>query len=193
MRILLINGPPRSGKDSCAWMLAKVLEQRGVSATISKFAWVLKNMVHRALSLAPDGLPDDLEDVKDLPHPKLNGRTPRESYIAMSEQFIKPLLGDRWFGERLAESIEVEDEGSSDVVLVPDSGFATEAEVLMERWPGDVRLLRLHRPGRTFAGDSRSHLDLDVPSMDLHNAGTIDDFAAKLGAVADWLSEGMPE
>jgi hypothetical protein len=48
---------------------------------------------------------------------------------------------------------------TADVVIVTDSGFAGEANVLVEDFgPAAVTLVHMFREGTSFHGDSRSHI-----------------------------------
>jgi len=75
---------------------------------------------------------------------------------------------------------------------VPDSGFREEAEAIVrEAGAGDVLLVRLHRPGHGFSGDSRGYIDLDdlgVESCDVwETEGGLDHAAGwVVHAVESW-------
>lgn len=158
MKIVLVCGPPRSGKDelgrSLKNLVARVSSKTGVVTV--KFAYVLKQAVHRAFDL--QGIDAEaFDDRKDVPSEAFHGATPRAAYIQFSEHFAKPLFGSRYFGERLASILEPYD-GHVALVVVTDSGFAEEAQALVDRFGvKDVCLVRLSRPGASFEGDSRSY------------------------------------
>ena len=97
-KIILLNGPPRCGKDYAGNLLT------GPGARVAKFAHVLKERTHAAYSILHRGQPaphDWFETTKDEPCGEFLGRTPREAYIAFSEQFMKPLHGVDIFGRLL--------------------------------------------------------------------------------------------
>lgn len=158
MKIVLLNGPPRSGKDALGRRISDVsVREMGTSRVIlAKFANVLKLAVHRAFDLQGVG-PEEFDSCKDQPSAAFHGATPRAAYIQFSEQFAKPLFGKRYFGERLGAMLAPHD--SSDIVaVVTDSGFVEEAQALVDRFGAEnVTLVRLSRPGATFEGDSRSY------------------------------------
>lgn len=121
MKIVFLNGPARSGKDTLGLMCAaaleeketafKLAEERGVLLLpyISKFAKVVKEGCHAALGIwaSEDGPAphDHYEDVKDQPLPEFRDRTPRQCYIQYSEGFMKPLFGPEIFGKLLWEGL----------------------------------------------------------------------------------------
>lgn len=155
-RIVLLNGPPRVGKDTIArHLLAHLPGLR------QGFADELKARTHEALGLDAEPFAR-FEAVKDVPLPEFGGFTPREAYIRFSEYFAKPILGPRIFGmwwlQRWRRGAP-----AAPLVVIPDGGFREEPEPLAEEFGREALLLvRLHGAarGKTFAGDSRSHIGL---------------------------------
>lgn len=176
IEILLVNGPPRSGKDTVANYLAAHYGFRHV-----KFAGALKRATH-ALVQELNGsneplLSDAFEWAKDEPNTAFFGSTPRETYIAVSEWLCKELWGDRIFGTVLAKQIARLALRGEKRFVVSDSGFVEEARELVEWFGHDrIKLIRMHRDGCDFSKDSRGHVSLpDVEELDLHNNGAVDD------------------
>ncbi len=176
MKIILLNGPPGCGKDFGG---RKLMDALAKSVTV-KFAKELKERTHALYRLVDaDGMPrphDWFEAVKDDPLHQFHGKTPRECYIAVSENLIKPMHGTLIFGTWLVDAIEAAP--MYDTFIVTDSGFRHEAIALMDRFGVDNCLLvRIHRDGHNFASDSRSYLDLadiGVQCKDITNNGTAD-------------------
>lgn len=185
MQVILLNGPPRSGKDTAANALLAATP----NSTIMRFSGPLKAATHAAFGLRASL---DTEGYKDAPREEFDGLTPREAYIAMSEVGIKPAFGALHFGKVLARRILSSD---ASMVVVPDSGFAYEAEpVVAAVGAANVLLLRLHRPGRTFDGDSRSHISLKgVRTIDVQNIEDAD-YLGRLVThiVRDWAAPPTP-
>lgn len=158
-KYILLNGPKRSGKSSCA---NAITNARSIDASIAiiGFSFHLKRFVH-GIYLGQNGFaldPDHFDAVKEHPQEILDGMSWRQAYIHYSETVIKPLHGKEWFGQQLVRAAR--DDGA-DIVMVPDSGFREEAEVLIrEAGPENVLLIQLHRPGHGFEGDSRGYVDL---------------------------------
>lgn len=177
-RITLLNGPPRSGKDTLGAMLC----DPSAGDMILHFAKPLKEAVHAALGLvSATGRPlhyGAFEDVKDdFDVPGFHGVSPRQAYIQFSEGFAKNLWGPGYFGERFADEVERLRRGVEHHVIVPDSGFVEEAEVLVDRFGADrVRLYQIHREGCDFSNDSRSYIDLSHVGVEptiVCNSGTL--------------------
>jgi len=202
LQILLINGPPRCGKDTLGSAVVDAVNLRRATGQPSlpearrfKFATALKETAHRAYLACPPGEGEDaFESRKDVPCPEFFGRTPREVYIAVSERLMKPLHGPRVLGDMLAESIDLyrERANAADMLaVVTDSGFREEAEVLVDRYGAPaVRQVLLWRPGCTFAGDSRSYVDLDLPRtqvLALRNEGPIESIPSLTAQVLAWM------
>jgi len=184
MRVILINGAPRTGKDTAARAILRAIP----GAVRIGFADALKEATHGAYGM-PDARYGAFEGVKDEPRPEFRGVTPRAAYIGVSEQLFKPLHGPEVFGEMFLARARA---SRAPLVVVPDAGFAAEAmPTLRAIGVAHMLLIRLHAEGRgkTFAGDSRSHIDLPgVLTLDLHNDGEQAAFEAEVvQLVRDWL------
>lgn len=179
LKIILVNGPPRSGKDTVGSIL-----RYHFHAKVDKFARRLKEMAHELYGLT--GLKHDAyEEMKDTPLEVFHGKTPREVYIALSEHYFKPLHGEDIFGRLLWQDIQHE----HGLIVVTDSGFLPEAEVLIDGAGIDnVRLLRVHREGHDFSGDSRNYIDIpQVSRTDITNNGSIKELE---NTVRGWMFNG---
>lgn len=183
MRVLLLNGPPRSGKDTAG----RLIEQTYYPyVTQHKFAAVVKTRCHAAYGLFDEfDLPyaaDHFEHCKDEPIEPFLDTTPRSAYIDFSESFMKPRHGKAVFGRLLLENLK--QEGGEGLFVITDCGFRDEAAVLVRHFgPDEVALVRLHRDGCTFAHDSRGYIDLSdmgVQPRDVNNNGTLRDLLAAL-------------
>lgn len=194
---VLLNGPRRSGKSSCA---AAIQNSRRIDASISVIgmSFHLKRFVH-GIYMGRRGFaldPDHFDATKEHPQEILGGRSWREAYIHYSERVIKPLHGNDWFGRMLLRQAK---EDAADIVVVPDSGFREEAEILIKDvGAGNVLLIRLHREGHGFAGDSRGYvslLDLCVETYDVDSVeGALDRTMDEVvGLVAGWHRRRMAE
>jgi len=157
--LILLNGPPRSGKDTAGRWLSQWL-----NLPLVKLTAPLDRAVVAFFNLDPQRWAYLREEGKDCPAPELQGLTPRQVLIALGERWAKPLFGQDIFG-RLAPKWGV----------VTDLGFRAEAEALVQ--PGRTFLVRVYRPGCSFANDSRSYVDLSdlgVPTYHLENKGTLE-------------------
>lgn len=160
---VVLNGPPGCGKDTIA---NKIVEQ-GVfrkhqfkdalyAHTAKHFEVDLDKFIH----FASDRV---LKDSKSLAG--LGGRTPREALIYVSEEIYKPRYGSDYFGKVEVNRVETlcgHMDGDVNVIY-PDGGFADELRCIDSCFDG-VLVIRLHRDGFDFKGDSRSYVELpDTP------------------------------
>lgn len=163
MKVALLNGPPRAGKDTLAGLLCL----RGW--THMKFAAPLKAVASRMSGLPFFTDETALGHLKDKPHDGLRGKTPRQFLIALSEQFYKPLYGVDIFGQMAVERLKCAPKMSGDepLVVFSDCGFRDEVLPVV-RYVGksNCLIVRLERQGCDFSSDSRGYLHVDgVESM----------------------------
>lgn len=175
MNIVLLNGPPRVGKDTIGRNIARLSDSYDTAA----FAAELKDAVHQAFGLNVPTM--HFDKMKDVPRPEFFGETPRNIYIAFSERFMKPLFGQGVFGRMLVKTLMGMAEAGIKLAAITDSGFTEEADEILKVFPNTL-LLRLHRKGCTFQGDSRSHIQLGIESVDMHN-----DDALAPGVIAEFV------
>lgn len=160
-KAILLNGPPRSGKDYIGKALWNAVLPMG---EFDKFAKPIVDYM-----LFSHGI--DMEKCeKDAPHPSLFGKTPREVAIAYSERMCKPVFGLHYFGIKAVDRLRARNRRDQ-IVIFTDSGFAIEAVPLVQEIGAqNVLQVRVSRPGRTFEGDSRSYWSLpDVHSIEFVN------------------------
>lgn len=181
-KLILLNGPPRSGKDTGADYLAN-----SRPAVAFKFSGPIKAAIKAAFDLSDEQV-TYLESIKNEPDKLLFGRSYREVQISFSENWMKPLFGDQVFGHLAARKTAKQ---QARLFVCSDSGFASEAEPVLDTiGRQNTLLIRIYRPGKTFAGDSRSYICLDgVETIDIHNDGTLGEYYVKLDqAVNEFLS-----
>lgn len=152
-----LNGPPGSGKDTIADIMAgwgwekHEFKDHLYLAT----AWQFNCDVDELRRLATD------RTLKELPCDLGNGLSPRQMLIETSEVHVKPSLGKDYFGKAAAQRIG---QSRSDRIVFSDGGFAEELMPVSEV-VGMLLVVRLFRQGRSFEGDSRRYLAMsDVPS-----------------------------
>ena len=153
--IILLNGPPRSGKDTAAKIIQKLI----TGCYHYKFAKPLKKACHALLGLTPKQIELLLND-KDKPSSILRGMTLREYYIAMSETFAKEHFGERTFGYAAINALSGV---AAPNVVISDCGFDDEVLALnSQRIKGNMYVILLERPGCSFANDSRRYLSKET-------------------------------
>jgi hypothetical protein len=171
-KIILLNGPPSSGKDTAArhirtWY-AKNYSFNADSANWSAYNKCLLDRmsmpIKRAfagtlgLPITKDGAVEPWESMKEEIIPEF-GVSYRQWQIDFSENFLKGYR-DEIFGQLLAARIKRRfEKGIVNLIVVPDCGFSTEIDVLYKEFAReDILLIRCHRLGFTFQGDSRSYV-----------------------------------
>lgn len=182
-QIILFNGPPGSGKDTAAKYL-----QREYGAYHTKFAKALKEATHALYGLG--ALPDDFfESSKGKATQTFFGLPPRQAYIKVSEELVKPVLGKNFFGEVMRQTCKRAVGDGYDLIVISDSGFAEEALPLVEEFGAEnILLVQIHAEERgcTFEGDSRSYISLPaVYTAHIDNNGSEEEFLNTI----DWIME----
>lgn len=187
--IIVLSAPPQAGKDTSARFLMSCARNGEYIKPSAPF----KKLVHNHYGLF--GItPTFYEGIKDVPRPEFNGRSAREAYIDFFENYLKKRFGPdvivKPTVQRLKD-IKVAAE-KPDMVVIDGS---TMEEFSYLKSAGVVRamkVLRIHRPGRSFegAGDSREFLrNTGLEEFDIYNEGPaslneqMQDFAFKFGLV----------
>lgn len=188
-KLIVLNGPPRCGKDTLADFLA---DEWGMAHL--KFAGRLKQMTHGLYGVPMPAAINQFESCKDEPNPSFFGLTPRQAYIAVSEAYIKPVHGKDFFGKRLLEKIN---QIPKNLFVASDGGLIEELIPVVEGLGGEnVLVLKISRPGCNFEGDSRSYYptstlkELSIDHQDLLNDGSLQEFLdGGREEIEKWLEE----
>jgi hypothetical protein len=192
MKIILLNGPPRSGKDTAALAIEEALDKWGFLAIHEKFSWPNKAAFAAIWQRKMDC---DFnvyyyEERKGEIVPEI-GVSFRQFQIDFSEKFMKPLYGKDVFAQLLLQRIEGY-KADNTVCVVSDCGFQVEVDTVWnsKKFQGrDMLLLRCTRPGASFEGDSREMVDTEwFTSRTLSNSGSLDQWRNyAIHTVAKWL------
>lgn len=184
-RVVLFNGPPRSGKDTAASMLSSALVEAGIPVYKQSFARPLKQAVHALFGM--DYLPvNHFEKEKEIKQELLHGDTPRQAYIAMSEEFAKVRYGKNFFVDIAVESVRKVNLGVS---IFSDCGFQAEVDEMAKAFGAEnVAVVRMLRQGVSYGNDSRGYVEEcgDV-RLNLRNMGTIDQLQFEINHFRDLL------
>ena len=169
--IILFNGPPGSGKDTIANR-----SKYHFGGIVEKFAGPIKQIVPHFYGITKDEFDfmDSNTEEKKKPRDCFYGLSCREVQIAISETYAKPTHDKSIFGKLLISRLEQHTQNNC--FYISDSGFKEEAHQLVDKYGADaVTLVRIHRDGATFKGDSRGYIYLDdIHSLDLDNNGDLD-------------------
>lgn len=171
-KIILLNGPPSSGKDTAARHIRQwYAKNYSFNADSPEWSAYNKCLLDRmslpikrafagtmGLPITEDGEVQPWESQKEELIPEF-GVSYRQWQIDFSESFLK-CYRQEIFGELLAARISRRfSRNIANLIVVPDCGFDIEIKVLYKRfYPEDILLIRCHRPGFTFQGDSRSYV-----------------------------------
>ncbi len=188
-KIILFNGPPRSGKDTATDFAMKHLGKRGIHY---RFAAPLKDATHSLFGLK---VPREyFDECKNTPSPLFLGLSPRQAYIWMSEEAVKPKFGKDFFAKVAVHSIAqriIESKKTDGVVVISDCGFAEEVAALIEAFGQEnVALVHIKRPGTDFTNDSRSYIKIDgfLPYLLNNDLGLGDLRDKTIGIVKDFTN-----
>lgn len=190
--IILFNGPPGTGKDAAA----DYFKAHGFKHLSFKYQLFKETIKYFAVDEKwfMDGYKDREE--KERRSALLGHMSRREAMIYVSEQVIKPRKGLDYFGQLVANEIDL-----SKNYCISDGGFIDELVPVINKVGSDnFVLVQLTRDGHDYSTDSRRYLDgnlfheyinttktpvekkyvlphkFDVKMYRIHNNGTIGAF-----------------
>jgi hypothetical protein len=172
--IIMLNGPKRVGKDVAAETLRRYLP----NAVVFHMA---ADMERGMVSLFD--IPYELERqvklpgsvMKEQPLPELMGLSWRQMLIKLSEECYKPVFGQEFFGHLMLRKIL---KSPAQYIILNSIGFIYEIKPILLSVAQSfdprqrVKLIRVHREGHTFDGDSRSWID-DSSLIDVSKGGQV--------------------
>lgn len=183
-RIILFNGPPRSGKDTaadCIYSNNPMIHWFRLSAPLKAMVLALFGYDSTVMQF--------IEAHKDERLSQLEGFIYRELQIWLSEDCIKPKFGPDIFGKIAAHRV---DRAYSLLHMCSDAGFAEEVVPLVNLVGADnVLIVQIHRDGCNFDNDSRSYITVPgVRTIKLMNEGKLVDYQYAVKAVVNaWLDQ----
>jgi hypothetical protein len=214
LKVVVFNGPPRSGKGVIAKYLTEGIntEYNSIPAfhmefkdelfkvcanflgkSVKGFLSKYDERCEDAVNAAPlESLPEWYKDYTGTINQRVVNTqySKREFLIHVSENVIKPSFGNSAFGNALVNNLP--EEG---YVFISDSGFKDELQPVINRVGEDNALVvRINREGCTFEGDSRNYLepemfDNKVKFMDVTNNETEEQFLTMTTLkVGGWLN-----
>ena len=167
-----MSGPPRSGKDSIGYALAKLLvEKQEYTVVVRACSMPMRKSIYAMLGM--EYTLEHYEANKDVPLPELGGKSIRQAMIALSEEHVKPTYGHGFWGEAVLNSLPMQ---HGRIVIVTDMGFPAEVEVF-ERAFGAEHCLwpQIVRPGCDFSNDSRGYVgNLDYRTTIINEGETLE-------------------
>ena len=197
MKLILINGPAGSGKDTIGKALSETIKDQH-SILIEKLAYPIKRAVAAAFDMTPEQYTYFFESpAKNEEQPFFFMKTPRQVLTDFSEIYIKPRLGHQTFAELLCRRLDKQSD--IDVCIVTDCGFEDEYQHLAKQYgERNVVVLRLFRDGCDFKGDSRNYITDTFTDcagiIDVNNNSTVESCVSTLLTILDeWLNKGLPQ
>ena len=189
--LVILNGPPRSGKDSVAD--ASTYTKVGFKRHLLKAALAISGVNEKLWNARYDSCVETTgfsssertySWCKDIAWELLGGLSQREFLIRVSEEWMKPVFGKGVFGERLKEDLDLISVAHhqlwtkasifGDVYISSDGGFVEEVQPFLDDPDWNVIIVRLFRDGCSFEGDSRNYLlDLCEDEIDIDGNGSI--------------------
>ncbi len=161
--VVILNGPPGSGKDTLADYTASRL-----GFLHFRFKTALNTVLKAIYNITDEDLKRLGErDKKEIPQDCLFGKSLREAQIFVSEEIIKPNFGKDYFGKRLHDAVL----RNSCSAIVSDGGFEEEVLILMQNPKLDVILFHLYRDGCDFSNDSRDYIK--IPGKEVYSFSNI--------------------
>ena len=149
--LIILNGPPGSGKDVCCLYL----EKKGL--VHKSFKKVLIEETCKYFNVSYEWFIKSYDDriVKETPSTHLGGMSRREALIHVSENIIKPKYGKDFFGKEVSKTLSPDKN-----YCFSDGGFKEEITPIINKVGADnICLVQLTRMGCDFSSDSRRYLN----------------------------------
>ncbi len=147
--IILFNGPPGSGKDVAADFFKKF----GFKHLSYKYQLYREVIEHYGVDQKWFMSRYNNRDLKEEPTPLLDGLSCRQAMIHVSEEIIKPKLGQDYFGNIVANEIDL-----TKNYAISDGGFVEELLPVINKVGKDnFILVQLARDGCSYSSDSRRY------------------------------------
>ncbi|QHJ83776.1 MAG: hypothetical protein [Caudoviricetes sp.] len=162
-KVVVFNAPARSGKDEACKYLEEFLLFHGKAEGViytpihKEFKGKLFAITREIFSVSKEEWDEHYtRELKETPWNKLNGLTPRQALIFVSEDIIKPNFSKTYFGESLAKSL------GEGINVISDGGFDDEMiPIIQAVGKENILVVKIKRDGCSFEGDSRSFLNTD--------------------------------
>lgn len=173
MNVVILNGPPGSGKDTLARIMSKVFNSHGHYMFFKEalykesVTWLnevgIKTTLEKFVRMASDEINKEYKCYPQMPSFYVKGNdndtgslewSPRMVLQHVSENIIKPKYGNDFFGIKALEAME--NIPKSQVVIFSDGGFVDEINSVASEHKTIV--INLSRRGKSFGNDSRNYV-----------------------------------
>ena len=187
MKIIITNGPPRSGKDTMCRLIREGIT--GHDLIPMSYKKTLYVGVARRYGLSVEAVFQMNADtlIKDEPSSIFGGKSVRQALIFESEQVIKKKYGPQGVAIQTFKLLEEEygvERLKKAILYCSDGGFNSELQAAYDYFDisvEDVYIARMLRVGCSFDGDSREFLN--NPDIAISNDSTIDHLKTYLPAI----------
>jgi len=185
-KVIILNGPPNSGKDVAARELVTRLNGEGIYCRHLQFKDRLIEITKAIYGIGADRWEEIYtREGKEKCLHELGGLSPRQALIHVSEEIIKKSFSRDYFGEAAAGDL------TEGVNVFSDGGFVEEVRPIISKvGVKNVLIIRIHRTGHTFQGDSRKYLPDGFGPLviDVENNGTLEEYFKTLEyEVGRWM------
>lgn len=144
-KILILNGPPRCGKDTAADAITEMFDAEHI-----KLSKPLKDFAHYVIGGDLEVLEQNKE--KNLP---IYNMSYREMQIFLFQAIAKG-LGEQWLGKITARNIR---NSENDLFVMSDGGRPEDLEPLFRAFPsGSIMIVQIMREGCFFNNDIRQYI-----------------------------------
>jgi hypothetical protein len=169
-RIVILNGPPGSGKDTIGAAMAKQEDL----VYLSSFKFDLYKATAEHYSVGVFEFIEAAQDRvrKEEPMAGLGGLSPRGALIHVSEDVCKPKFGRDYFGHQALQRVSSTTLPEDCTVMFTDGGFAEEVQVFADSGM-EVVVVQLHGRG-DFTNDSRNYVNLRHPNVVTYTVYLVD-------------------
>lgn len=163
MKVIILNGPMGSGKDTIANLLVENLGMYDILAVRWEFKQALWEAVADHYGLGDVAIRHlkevhDNRNLKEKPQPLLGGLSTRGALIRVSEHIYKPKYGKDVFGWHSAAALAELQDAEYKLAIGSDGGFPEELKPVAASF--ETHVFRLLGRG-TYEGDSRRYLTDD--------------------------------
>lgn len=181
-RTIILNGPPRSGKDTIAKMIANTYKYEHCEFKKALFIETVKQF-----DVTMDWFMDGYDDNKEEPAVELQGYSKRNALIYTSENIIKKKYGNDYFGLKAAEQIQ-----DKTKVVFSDGGFDSEIYPVLALDP-ELFLIKIYRDGYTYDNDSRNYITPGIVKNEfvIFNNGGIKELSWSVVHLMEKIEKGI--
>lgn len=169
-KTIILNCPPRSGKDTIAEMFVERNDFKMLS-----FKGKLVEVALTISNVSKNEWDERYKEQKEEPWDKLGGISQRNYLIMISEEWIKPVHGKSYFGDIIAQTVSRDNENNN--FILPDGGFEEEIHPIFNELGQKVLIIQWDREGCTFDYDSRDWITTfpEITFRTKPNNGTIEE------------------